>query len=214
MIKATEQDIKIHDLILARNDLALAKLFDLYGESIIGSLKNWYPKVAATDDNLIKAAVYEAFFGYYQNPNTFNSDLNSLLRFLEIAAERDLINLIKKEKRYRLNLINISEGVELEEIIGNSSMAEIGNPESELVQSEAFIKINSLLEEYFLNERDVQLAKLILSNERRSEVYIEILEQGDLSKEEQESYVKRNKDRIKKVIERNDLENKIKTLIL
>src|SRR5436190_11891615 len=109
MAKATEQDIKIHNSILAKNDLALAMLFDLYGESIIGSLKKWYSKVAANDEDLIKAAVYEAFLGYYQNPNTFNPELNGLLRFLEIAAERDLINLIKKEKTYRLNLINISE---------------------------------------------------------------------------------------------------------
>jgi len=214
MAKATEQDIKIHNLILAKNDLALAKLFDLYGESIIGSLKKWYSQVAATDEDLIKAAVYEAFSGYYQNPNTFNPDLNGLLRFLEIAAERDLINSIKKEKTYRLGLINISEGVELEELIGNSSIAEKVNPESQFVQSEIFNKINSLLEEYFLNKRDVQLAKLILSNERKSEIYIEILEHGDLSKEEQELYVKRNKDRIKKVIERNDLKNKIKALLL
>lgn len=213
MPKATEKDIETHKLILSKNDLALAKLFDTYGKSIIDSLKQWYPKVADEDYNLIIAAVNEAFFGYFQNPNTFNPKLNELKRFLEIASERDLINALKREKRHHLNRENLPEDVELEEKIWNRSLEEKENPESEIIRNEISEKIDSLLKEYFPNGKDMDLAKLILGKERKTEVFVEVFGLTNLNKEEQELLVKRNKDRIKKVIERNGLENKIKILL-
>jgi hypothetical protein len=213
MPKALQIDIDLHKLILAKDDLALVKLFDRYGESVITKLKQWYPETAYKDHNLILGAVNEAFFGYYQNATSFNPALNSLQRFLEIAAERDLINFLKKEKKHYTKRINNPNSVELQEQIWNSAIDEGENPEYRLIQNEVLDKVQRLLKGYFSNSNDLELAKMILMNERKTEVFAEMLQLTEKEKTEQEKIVKRHKDRIKKILQRNDIEEKLKRLL-
>ena len=77
--KATDQERDLHSLIIEGDDLALSKLYELHGDSVIRSLKLWYKGIK--DEALIFQAVNEAFLGYYKNPKTYNPELNSLQRF-------------------------------------------------------------------------------------------------------------------------------------
>lgn len=212
-MRSSEQEIEIHKLIIQKNELALLKLYDTYGETIIDKLKKLYSNTSNTDHSIIIEAVNEALWGYYNNPNTFNPELNTLHRFLEIAAERDLINLLTKEKRYHSQKINISKNVEFDNKTGNSSLAGNYNPENQLIQNELSERINLLLQQHLSNETDIEIAKLILQKERSNTLFAEILNLTHLPLENQTKIVKKNKDRIKKIIERKGLSNKLKQLL-
>lgn len=214
MAAAADKEIEIHRQILAGNDLALSKLYDLYGESIVLKLKSWYRGQRKMDDALFYESVNEAFFGYYNNPMTFDPNQNTLHRFLEIASERDLINLLAKNNNRTQGKEKLLDDVELQNNFGNRNVRVADNPEFQIIFVEFVAEVNKELSNHFSNEKDIEIAKLILAKVRETEKYSAILEISELTNEAQQSEVKKNKDRIKLVIERKGIEEKIRKMIL
>lgn len=211
-IKATAGEIELHKAITEGDNIALSRLYDLYGAKVTSSLKSWYPKFAAKDDAQILEAVNDAFWGYSKNPSTYDIHVSSLQRFLEMAAERDLKNILAREKKHA-NREELPDTVELQEKFWNR-ITENGSPtDGEVIESELLADVNNELASYFKNETDVHLAKLVMIGERETEVFSELLQIGHKTIEEQRSEVKKHKDRIKKVLERNDVEAKIKSIL-
>ncbi|HLG40901.1 MAG TPA: hypothetical protein VI461_14575 [Chitinophagaceae bacterium] len=211
MAKEVDNGKELHQLILKQDDIALSKLFDLYSESIARKLKGWYRKVAKMDVALIYEAVSEAFLGYFHNPLTFNPNISSLHRFLEVAAERDLKNILVRENKH-MEAQKAPNDVELHELFWNSISTDIKKPDEKLVFSEAMELVEKELATYFETETDIRLAKLVIAGERETEIYSAVLEIEELDIEEQRAEVKRNKDRIKKVLKRNGVEEKLKQI--
>lgn len=209
MVTATDIELKFHSSVMAKDDLALAKLYDLYSEHIIKCLKNWYPKHANQDEALILEAVNEAFFGYYKNPQTFNPQINTLVRFLEIAADRDIINILNREKKVAQKQ-NLPEDVELEEKFWNSVKKDVNTTDGQLIHDQSLAIIDKELAIHFNTEMDVKLAKLVLAGERETAPYSEVLNINELSIEKQRKEVKKHKDRIKIALKRNKIESKLK----
>jgi hypothetical protein len=212
-MKATDKELEQHALIISRNDFALAKLFDELGDHIVAALKKWYEKVANMDEGLILEAVNEAFWGYYKNPETFNPNQNTLLRFLEIAAERDLKNILEREKKH-LKKINIPENVELEENYWNSITRVNQSTDGSLIEEEALKQVKAELSKHFKTEIDIELAKHILFGERQTEVFSKLLNIETLDVNDQKKQVKKHKDRIKAILTRHEVEAKIKRILL
>jgi hypothetical protein len=212
MAEATAQEIELHKLILSGDSLALSKLYDFHGESLIKILKSRYPKHAKLDEALIIESVTEALFGYYKNPKTYDQTQSTLKRFLEVASERDLINLLEKHSKYSKRRKSLPNDVELQKNKRNRATKDNSDPESLLIQSESFVSLKKALSAYFKSVRDIELAMLIISKVRETEKYSEILEITHLDIEEQQLEVKRNKDRIKKVLDREDVESKLKRI--
>ena len=210
--KATPEEKQLLSEILGGDDLALSKLYTLHGETIITSLKSWYPKVAQKDEALVLEAVNEAFWGFFNNPATFDPERNSLKRFLEVAADRDLINILNREKKHSLKK-DLPEDVELQEKLWNSTVGNGNSADSEMIHDELMETAENELARYFKTEQDISLVKLILQKERETGVYVEVLGIQNLSIDEQREEVKRHKDRIKKVLQRNQVEQKINKLI-
>ena len=211
-IKAPKNEIELHEAIKEGDNTALSRLYDLYGTKVITSLKSWYPKIAAKDDAQILEAVNEAFWGYSKNPFTYDIHTSTLQRFLEVAAERDLKNILAKEKKHA-NREELPDDVELEEKFWNRITKTGGPTDGEVIESELLKNVNKELSNYFKNGTDVNLAKLVLVGERETEVFSELLQIKHMTIEEQRSEVKKHKDRIKKVIERNEVEKKIKSIL-
>lgn len=211
MIIKVDKCLELHHLVLKGDGLSLSKLIDLLGETIINKLKKWYPKVAQSDTSLIQEAVSEAFLGYFRNPLTFNSTKNTLQRFLEIAAERDLLNILEKEKKHT-NTIKAPDDVELEEKFWNSILKEYEQSDTEIIYEELVELVDKELFTHFDCELDVKLAKLVISGERETTVFSSVLKLEHLHIDEQRAEVKRNKDRIKKVLDRNSVEEKLKKI--
>ncbi len=212
-MKASQKELEQHSLIIARNDLALAKLFDDLGEQIVTALKNWYGKVANMDEGLILEAVNEAFWGYYKKPETFDPALNTLHRFLEIAAERDLKNILEREKKH-LNRKKLPENVELAESFWNSIKRDNQPSDGNLLQREALKEIDTELSKHFKTQRDIAIAKCILLGERKTEIFSKLLNMESLDLVEQKKQVKKHKDRIKAILDRHGVEEKIKQILL
>lgn len=211
-MKASDLELSMHSLIQDKDDLALAKLYDLYGESVVLSLKKWFPNIARKDESLILEAVNEAFLGYYNNGQTFNPHKSTLLRFLEIAADRDLKNILQREKKH-FQKQNIPEDVELEEHFWNSVQRNNQSTDETMIHRESLESVDRELANYFECEKDILLAKMILSGERETDPFADVLNIRTLLIDEQRKEVKRNKDRIKKVLERNQIEEKLKRLL-
>jgi len=209
---ASNKELKLHNAIKHKDNLALAKLYDLYGDSLVTTLKSRYPRASSRDELFIFESVNEALFGYYKNPETYNPELNTLKRFLEMAAERDLLNILQKEKRHS-NKKDLPDDVELQDIFWNNIKKDENLPDGNMVTSETFDLIENELKQHFSNDQDISLAKMILSGERATEAFAELLAINHLSLEEQRLFVKKTKDRIKKVIERNEVESKLKNIL-
>jgi len=212
MGKEIHKGLELHQLILIGDDIALSKLYDLYGEEIAKKLKTWYSLAARIDVSLIYTAVNEAFWGYFRNPLTFNPEKSNLLRFLEIAAERDLQNILAKEEKY-LIAKKAPADVELEEIFWNSLIQDHTSADGELIINEMMAQVNGILGNYFRTDQDIKLAKLVISQERETKYFALILQIEDWSNEEQKMEVKRHKDRIKKTLERHLVIEQLKRLI-
>ena len=210
--KANNEERQFHNSILDGDDLALSKLFGSYGNSVIKKIKSRYPNVTKKDEALILEAVNEAFFGFFKNPATYDPDKTGLHRFLEVAAERDLINLLSKDKKIPKRK-NLPEDVELQERFWNSIKKEDDSTDWQIIQQESMEAIETELTKYFQDDLDIELAKLIMVGERKTSVFVKILRIDSLTEGEQEREVKRHKDRIKKVIDRNQVDLKLKKII-
>lgn len=198
MAQATPDEIEVHNLIIHGDEIAFSKLFSLYSENIFISLKKLYPGVATKDDAIIMEAVSDGFFGYYKKPSTFNPKISSLNKFLHLACERDLINILDKEKRK----IKKMQFVEVENDFWNRRITEKENPESILMKKETEQTENHELNSVLTNDIDVELAILIKNGERNTEMFSKVLKIEDLPFIEQQKIVKQNKDRIKVTLKR------------
>lgn len=212
MGKTIDKNVGLHELVLKGNNLALSKLYDSLGNTILTKLKSRYPKFAKQDEGLFFEAVNDAFFGYFKNPFTFDSSKSSLQRFLEIAAERDLINILSREKKH-LQTRKAPQDVELEEKFWNSVTKEGKTADGQLIAKQSMQQINTELNNYFENELDIVLAKLVISGERETQVFSIALGIESLDALKQRKEVKKHKDRIKKVLLRNDVEGKLKKIL-
>lgn len=211
-MRATNVELDLHNLVKSSDDFALMKLYDLHGLEVARKLKRWYPMIAVSDEALITEAVTEAFFGYHNNPYTYNPELNTLRRFLEIAAERDLKNILQREKKYYDKIVS-NESVEVDAKFWNSVISDHPSAVQELIIDERLKLIQDELASHFVSETDITLAKLVLAEERETQTFSSVLNISDQPVDKQRILVKKHKDRIKKVLQRNQVESKIRTLL-
>lgn len=211
-MKASPEEMKLHLAILNGEDIALSKLYDVYSEKIAKYFEFKFSTVSQKDNDFISIALNDAFLGYYSKPDTFNPERSSLYDFLKLATKRDLLNVMKKEEKH-ISGKNLIEDVELWKNNGNSVLKAYSSADATVLSDEIMTTIRKVLQNYFHTELDIELAIMILSDVRKTEEYSDEMQIGDLTASEQTAEVKKHKDRIKKVIERNDIKNKIKNLL-
>jgi len=205
MAQATPEEIELHNLIQSGDDLAFAKLCDKYLEPTIKKVRHFNWQIHLSDSSLIPEVVIDSFYGYLYNPDKFNPEKQTIEKFLMIDSEGDLKNAWAKKKRHQKKFEIIKNEVEFDEQFGNSEIGKIRNlntPSQIMIDNEADGILNAELKKHFDSDRDIEMANLILAKERDTSVYAGVLEISHLNFEEQQQEVKRNKDRIKKVLDR------------
>jgi hypothetical protein len=205
MAQATSDEIELHKLIQSGDDLAFAKLCDKYLEATIKKVRNFNWQMHLSDSSLITEVVIDSFYGYLYNPDKFNPEKQMLEKFLVIDAEGDLKNVWAKKKNYQNKFEVIKNDVEFDEQFGKSESGKVRNlntPNQILINNEASKILEAELKKHFNADKDIEMANLILAKERDTSLYAEVLGITHLEFEEQQQEVKRNKDRIKKVIDR------------
>ncbi len=186
---------EIHRRLLSGDVTAPPELAEAVLEPLLNSLGQRHKNLRNSD--LLQDAITDALMSYIKHPAQFDPTKRTLMGFLLMAAEGDLLNALAKEKRRRQKEI-LSGDVELELAAGNYT-AEEGDletgPEDEKLQQE--------LSRLFKDPKDLDMAALIVSGERATEAFAAVLEIQHWSVEQQRREVKRHKDRLKKRLERD-----------
>jgi RNA polymerase sigma-70 factor, ECF subfamily len=185
---------EIHERLLAGEVTAPAELAEVMLEPVLHQLTMKFPKLS--DPDLLYDAVTDALMSYIKRPAQFDPTKRSLIGFLFMAAEGDLRNALAKEKRRRQKEIPL-EDVELGGAAGNSVVEE-ENPETEPEKE----RLRQELPRIFGDPKDLVMVELMISGERTTEVFVNVLELQHLPLDQQRREVKRHKDRLKKRLER------------
>jgi DNA-directed RNA polymerase specialized sigma24 family protein len=144
--------------------------------------------------DFVEQAVSDALIVYVKSPAQYDAQKRGLFGFLLMSAEGDLLNALAKAKRRRRHEVAL-ESVEL--------VAEPRKiPVDEIELSEQAAALRRTLEALFADPSDRAAAELVLDEERSTANYVEIWGLEGLPLGEQRREVKRRKDRIKKVLER------------
>lgn len=200
MATASDTEREFHARILARDDLAFAQLCDSYYELVFEKVKHYNRDIYEADDTLIADAVTDSFIHYFNEPGRYQPEKQRLEYFLAMDAEGDLKNTLQKLKRGQKKF---PKAVELDSENGNSLLDDdLLTPFDELINKEAAALLEEKLNELFNCPADIQVAQLMLAGERRSSEYALVLNLAHLPEEAQRMEIKKQKDRIDKVIRR------------
>lgn len=201
MAQASDKEREIHTLILSKDELAFAKFCDAYYELIFNKVEAFNRLIANEDETLIADIVTDVFLNYFKNPERYDPEKQTLEKFLVMDAEGDLKNAWAKRKRQNKKF---AKSVELDNENGNSIINdnELFTPYDNLIHKEAAEELDNKLKELFKDETDIIIAHLMLSGERSSAEYARVLRIEHLDKDNQRLEVKKQKDRIDKVIQR------------
>lgn len=202
MAKATPDEIELHSQIKSGDDLAFSKLCDKYLEPTIEVIRKFNRHIHLIDNSIIPEIVIDSFYAYLYNPDKFNPEKQTLERFLVIDAEGDLKNAWVRRKKHQKLFKAIDDETKFDGQFEHSKSVNLNTPSQALIDKEAEDALIIELKKHFDSEIDIEIANLILSEERETRVYSEILGITHLQTEEQQKEVKRSKDRIKKVLRR------------
>ncbi len=190
-------DLDLHYRLLEGDRTATMTIVKRHLAEVIRSVETDFSNLH--DPALVEEASHDALSGYFRNPVVYNPEKLSLRRFLVMAAKDDLRNLLQKERRrwkrqpVRLDHVEL-HGADAEQIIDSSN----DPARLELDQSHLLAKIRNVLPQ----AADREILELMMGGERSTAVFARALGIEALPVDEQEKIVKRNKDRIKKRLQR------------
>lgn len=195
---------QIHNRLVRGDKVASAELAEALLDDLVAKLKRRFS--GESDHDLLVDAAIEAVMSYVKNPGQFDPDRRSLKGFLVMAADGDYRNLRDKRRRFRVHETGV-EDVEESASARNKRIHTLADsdgvgPLSEAIHREDEEAYRRFLNETFVDQVDRQLADLVLSNERSTDRFSEVLGIQDEPIEQQRKIVKNHKDRIKKRLER------------
>ena len=185
----------IHKRLCEDDSTAPAELAEGVMEALVEKLSHKYPNLS--DPDLPVEAAADALMDYIKRPEQFDPIQRGLFGFLVMAAEGDLKNALAKIARRQKKEIQL-EPVEVDERGGNTR-----DRTDELDERIDFERLRDALDELFDDPKDRAVVKLIMEGERATEVFAQVLELEALPQNQQRTEVKRNKDRIKKRLQRH-----------
>jgi RNA polymerase sigma-70 factor (ECF subfamily) len=152
--------------------------------------------------NDIKDAVTDAFVNYFEKPLSYDPQKLSLISYLVMAADGDLKNALKKDKRLR-EKEKLTDSVELLNFDGNTILeGEIQCPEDEILTKIDGKRALQMVITKLQDKKDVNVLKLMLEGERKTEAFAKVMGLSGKPTGQQRIEVKRCKDRILKVLQR------------
>ncbi len=192
----SDADLALHMRLIAGDPVAPNDCVVRWLPDLISWLSARFASVASRDMHLIESAASDALFDYTCNPHKYNPGKSSICTYLRMAAYRDLLNTLKRERTQSRNAISL-DSVEQYHFVGNN-----GIEEQVVRRVDAQAIINRVLK-IFPDPVDRKLVGLILRGERSTAAYAEVLGIQHLpSLEQQKRIVKQHKDRINKRLER------------
>lgn len=193
-------EVHLYQRLLAADPTASYDLADLFLGRLAIWLQEHNPKI---DSHLCNEAAEDALLGLFRNPASYNSNLLDLGAFLRMAAQRDLMNIVRRESKHqegRISWQNVELPREAGKYLGRDE-----DPALPLqVREEARAQLESVPASVWLGLNDVErrAMQLLLQNERKTAVFATACGLTHLPVDEQKKAVKRLKDRLKKRLDR------------
>jgi len=193
----------IHERLLAGDPTASEELARKYMPLIQRHVAACAHKHGIHDDDLINDATVDAVFDYILHPEKFDSDKSGLLGYLKRASERDLINVVQKDRRRR-------RGEELQEDVEVSILSRKKSSEIDRItrggEDQTISRIQGQRDFAEIKEAnnalDNALLRLMAEGERSTGKFAAVLGIETLPTAEQRQIVKRHKDRLKLQLKR------------
>jgi len=197
-IEREEYARQLHARLLQLDPVAPAEFAEAFLDELVRRLRA--KAGSGYEEALLHDAATDALIDYVQHPSKFNPRKSALLTYLTMAAYRDLLNMVTKERRRRRREVPLQV---VEETL--SERNNIIEPEDQVLNGMTAAKRTELLRmvaETFPDSRDRALLELMMNSERRTTVFSEVLGIQTLTPDEQRKIVKRHKDRITKRLQR------------
>ena len=201
-----KEGIALHQRLISGDRTATAEIAEIYLPILTKRLSRKFPSL--DDDHLIDSAVTDALLSYFKRPEQFLPEGMSLENYLFRSAWGDLLNALKTENRRRP--LRLGEIVELE--AGESEYI-IEPASTENVEEEAIMNLSEIwskLQFLLPDPTDQLVLSIMIAGERDTEVFSDVMGLDHLPADEKIRAVKRTKDRIKKVIQRNFTQAELK----
>jgi hypothetical protein len=192
--------VSLHQRLTDGDVTAPAEIAEFFLPLVVYKLRQRFPNLY--DHHLVDMAADDAFLSYFQHPQQYNPLQLSLVKYLIMSAWGDLLNLLHKSQH--LGFPNKTQFVELD-ASAQEYKTEVKD-ESLSVEEQAFILASpvwTLLEQLLPDVTDREIALLMLEGIRDTNEYARTLGISHLPKANQETEVKRHKDRIKKTLQRH-----------
>ena len=191
----------LHDRLLAGDREGVEEAVRLFRRPFLARLTG-RPRFRQTDPQMVEDAVLDALLEYAEKPAQFDPSSGRVLEaHLTLAAERNLLNLLRSEgRRHRRE-----REAAAREAPGNRAAVELQSPAGNLLQEETATELQRNRDEalaLLTDPRDRRVYELRLEGEFRTTAFAAVLGIRHLPKDDQRREVKRVKDRIEKVLRR------------
>lgn len=190
----------LHQRLLEGDVTAPAEIAEIFLPLVADELQKWNPTLH--DPHLVDMAADDALLNYLQRPSQYNPADLPLDRYLMMSARGDLLNLLRQQPQP-----GFSKRTQFVELDAPEREYKIEVEDTSLSVEEQAVMLTSpvwpLLERLLPNVVDREIALLMLENVRDTDSYAHTLGISHLSQDKREAEVKRNKDRIKKTLQRH-----------
>lgn len=175
---------ELHALMMQGDVTAPARIAEFFLPLIIGRLKS-----KKVDQEMVDTAVADALLSYFKNPAQYDPGKLPLGKFFLMSARGDLKNMLSRRKK-EVERFGFTESVEL----GSSSSEQ----SDEKRPKDKLPAILNMLDK----ETDKEIVSLMGEGVRETAAYAAVLGISNLPSREQAKIVKRNKDRVLKLLRR------------
>ncbi len=192
--------LALHEKIVSGDSLGPSMLAELVVPRIVESLRRKYH--AVPDQHLIDTAVADAMLTYLKAPEKFDTKRGSLIGYLWMAAEGDLLNFLKQAKT-REERHTQEKVVELRPRQAEYRLeTRADSPEDLYAFAEEQRKVAEKIASVLADPVDREVAQLMLDGVRETDEFARVLGILDNNHGTRALVVKRHKDRIKLALRR------------
>jgi RNA polymerase sigma-70 factor (ECF subfamily) len=195
----TDEDaLRLHRRLLERDPLAPADFAVVFLKPLIAWLKTTNPGI---DPMAYEEAAEEAIICFLKHPTAYDPQRLGLEAFLRMAARRDLLNLLRKERRYqqyRRDWKVVEQASAAGKYLGRDDDPSLPMQIEEARQQQA--PPDAVWQQ--LTDAERRVWKQMQKGERRHEVFAVLIGVTHLPIAEQRREVKRVKDRLNKRMQR------------
>jgi RNA polymerase sigma-70 factor (ECF subfamily) len=199
---AQPDDASLVERLTRRDPTAPADLAEIYLQDINSALARRHPEV---DSSIPTTAAIDAILDFAEHPERFDPSRSSLRRYLLMAGEGDLRNALRAEARHRKRRAPV-DVVEQAAATGNIEETALGAGDpvgDEVVTRIVAHEARRRLAELTPSKVERAAMELLITGERRTDPYAELLGIAHLPAVERRRQVKRLKDRLTKRLQRS-----------